>query len=182
MNHPLIIGDKQIYYPTLEYPEWKALNNSLSKGIIINVIDILNLLDYSHNKKSIIKSTKDAIYKYKLQELYWYISHIDNPFTYNFILDRVEHIDRQNKYYDSIEVPKEVKTKTKTKKRTKNKYYKNVVKNIFTGEIEYDYVNPITGDKISSKDPNLDKELNRKQKKQKVTSIPLDAMTFSFDI
>jgi len=180
MIAPLIIDNGYIIeYPDLEYTYWKSLNNGL-KYLVKTIKSIIWDISYYCNKGSIIESTKNIMYKHKLRELYWYLLHLDNQFEYNRYINIINTIHSNNSYYDSIIVEK-VKVNTKYKpKGIKNRYYKNIVRNLFTDEYEYDYINPITNDKISSKDPNLGKILNKVKSKRH--SVDLSSMTYSFNI
>lgn len=179
----LIITEQiQISYPDLDFIHWRSLN-SLMIDIIKAIEYRFNLINiYDFNYKGFIESIKDYSYRLSCEEIYWLLLHIDNPFTYNTILNKFSNILINN--YNNYLNKEETKNITIKNTKPKNKFYRTKQKNLFTNEIEYDYINPITKEKVSSKDPNLENELNKKQKKvknNKVSTISLDMMTFNFN-
>lgn len=184
---PIIVKDLQltINYPDVDCILYRNLVNNLNKGVINCLENILKDIKLINKNNNHIKDIYSYAYVNILERYYWYLLHIDNYILYNEYLDKliVQHKININDFNNNIQTETIIKTKKKSYNTRKNVYVKHIVRNIFTGAVEYEYINHKTEDKIISDNPNLLETLNAKPKKEKkktYTSIPLSSMTFSF--
>lgn len=172
MNQLIVENNILINYPDIDAIKWRNFSDELNKNLYKAIEDRIKYINISIYDNPCIKDINSYHYVHTLEDLYWFLLHINNPFIYNYYFNLIINIHKQNIYDFNNQIPIEEIKKTKKNSNTKqrkiaNKYKLTVVRNIFTGETEYEYYNPVTEDKIISDNPNLLSELNTKKKKEK---------------
>lgn len=190
MVSPIIDIDNNfsVNYPYLEFDDYRSLAAKLNKSITDILDDIIFILDITRfDYHGAINSPYCYTYVKYCENYYWYLLKVDNQLLYNHYVNKLIKTHKDNvEFYNTKD--KEAKEERKANKNTKkhkvrNQYYRDIKRNLFTGEEEYEYYNPKTGDSFYSDNPNLLDELNAKpkrSKKDKDSGVPLSAMTFKF--
>lgn len=168
----------------MTYDDWRFLNSKLiNKTPEENCEELLRW--HSAAKRGLNFETDYTTSNYEKSfkiPFTYFLSHVENPFSYNRLYNTFLKVLEENIIIKDISVelesiPKPKKTKTKTKKKVVNKYYRVETRDIF-GVVTYNYINPKTGDSFYSPDPDLLEELNKPRTTNRTVS--LDDMTFSF--
>lgn len=172
---------------SIDYFKWIRLKQFKNDNDVINIlydiiIDLNCEIIYDYGRPM---TTSSFSYNDKISEYFYYLNKLNNHILYNKYLDRLitRHIDNIIFEYLNPVAPV-IKTKSK-KKKVKNEFVKFKSKDLFTGEDNFIYENPKTGEKIISSDGNLLEELNKKKKKEKrikEIGVPISAMMFNFNI
>lgn len=188
-----------IYYPTVDYLDWKYLINNIN-DIEKELESLLAKLDIKLKScnpkfaKTKIITIDSFVYQNYINNYYWYLLHIDNPFKYNYYFNKLITLHEQNvKLHErTLEleaiIQKEKKTRSSAKSyKPTNKWFREDKVDLFTGKTTYYYYNPKTNESFTSDDPNKLEELNAKKvkvkkiKEPKDSKVPLSAMTFNFN-
>lgn len=172
---PIKIDDNNyIYYPDLDIETYRNINADLYHGAENALRKRIKTINLRAKQNYNIEEVSSYRYNNNLSYCYWYLLHITNPYIYNYYLNEIINIhktnlyDLSNKVFYKEENTKKRKTDNNTRKsKPKNKYVKHPIRNIITGEVEYEYINYATGDKIISSDDRLLDSLNAKPKRQK---------------
>lgn len=186
--HP--INEQESLLIIKENLDYKTITNTINfknDNDIINQLNyLLKCIDctiiYDCGPNCIIDS-----YSYnEYISLYWYyIKYLKNQILYNQYLDKLikRHIDNII-FTVCTDKPKIKKKEPIKKKKVKNEFIRQETRDIFTGEISYQYVNLKTNEIINSKDENLLEELNSKNKKKSKKEskiVPMFGITFNFN-
>lgn len=173
-------------YYNIDYKDWLNIDNIKSDKDLINKLNyLLKCLDctiiYDFGRNCILNS---PLYELRSSEYYYYLLKFKNQILYNLYIDKYIKQHNKNILFD-FHNPICVEPKKK-KPKAKKGFIKQESRDLFSGEITYQYVNLSTNEIITSNDPNLLETLNKpkvrikKEKVTKVTSVPLSSMTFNF--
>ena len=172
-------------YYNINYKDWLNIDDIKSDNDLINKLNyLLKYLDctivYNFGRNCILNSN---LYELISSEYYYYLLKFKNQILYNLYIDKYIEQHNKNILFD-FHNPICVELKKK-KPKIKKGFIKQESRDLFSGEITYQYVNLSTNEIITSDDPNLLETLNKpkvriKKKVTKVTSVPLSSMTFNF--
>lgn len=142
------------------------------------LISILKDIDMSKTISSMLPCTLDSVrYNSSLSEYIYYLEHSVNQLNYNYWIDVLIQRHIMNIIIERNFVPPTIQ-KTKDKKliskkdNLKNMFYRRQTFNLFSEEPEYEYINPKTGEIVTSTDPNLCDKLNAELEKMKNKNKP----------
>lgn len=137
------------------------------------LIKILKDLDLSKTCNGMLLYTIDSVrYSSLMSEYIYYLEHSINQLEYNHWIDVLIQRHLMNIVIEKNFVPPTIK-KSKDKNlidRTgnlKNMFYKRKVLSLFDEPPQYEYINPKTGEIITSDNPNLCDKLNEEIDKLK---------------
>lgn len=104
-------------------------------------------------------------YESALSEYIFYVKQFNNHLKWNEWIDKLLLFHACNLVYEKDYIPpvqpKQKKPKNKNSKpKPKNEFYRRQTFDLFTGAPIYEYVNPRTGEMITSDNPNLATKLN----------------------
>ena len=173
-------------YYNINYKDWLNIDDIKSDNDLINKLNyLLKCLDctivYDFGRNCILNSN---LYELISSEYYYYLLKFKNQILYNLYIDKYIEQHNKNILFD-FHNPVCVEPKKK-KPKAKKGFIKQESRDLFSGEITYQYINLSTNETITSDDPNLLETLNKpkvrikKEKVTKVTSVPLSSMTFNF--
>lgn len=189
------ITDKQenliLDYPDIDYFYWRTHDYGDDDSIVSKLDNILEELDCTREyNDSRICMTNYGIYRFLLRDYIYYLTKLQNQFTYNEYIDKViaRHIDNLIYEYKHPVIKSKLvkKTRRNTRKNTKSNTWVRIgsTADMYDGHIEYAFYNNKTKETVYNIDPDYDKVLNAKKTKAKPKSkaagISLDSMTFSF--
>lgn len=130
------------------------------------LIKILKDLDLSKTCSGMLICTTDSVrYSSLISEYIYYLEHSINQLEYNHWIDVLIQRHLMNIVIEKNFVPPTIK-KSKDKNlidktgNLKNMFYKRQVLSLFDENPQYEYINPKTGEIITSDNPNLCDKLN----------------------
>lgn len=142
------------------------------------LVSILKDLDMSRTISGMLPCTLDSVrYSSSMSEYIYYLEHTINQLNYNHWIDVLIQRHIMNIIIERNFVPPVIQ-KTKDKKliskkdNLKNMFYRRQTFDLFTEEAKYEYINPKTGEIVTSSDPNLCDKLNEELEKIKNKNKP----------
>lgn len=187
-----INGNKEDYIIkdwNIDYATFKTIRDfKTDEDICIILDDICKDIDCTREiKGQRVCMTTYPIYVMKLQQYAWYLNHLQNQILYNKYYNIITKIHQNNIDFENNNPYIPIINKKVRKQKVLNKFFKTTTYDIFTGDVIYEYENPKTGERITSKDGDLLEKLNApkcKKVKQSVSKdkkcVPMKFMTYKF--
>lgn len=193
-NNPISNTEESFFididFVLVNYDSWKTDLYTLYVG---NIYDKLNEYLKDLDCTRIYKSGRPMMiaynsYKITMAKFFKLLYKIPGYSIYNEYVDKLINRHIENILFEfNNPLIKKKPTNSKKQKALPNKWIKAVTNDIFTGEERYIYENLKTGETITSGNPNLLEELNKKKEKKKKldkivpqTDLSLNYISFSF--
>ena len=193
-NNPISNTEESFFididFVLVNHDSWKADLYTLYVG---NIYDKLNEYLKDLDCTRIYKSGRPMMiaynsYKITMAKFFKLLYKIPGYSIYNEYVDKLINRHVENILFEfNNPIVKKKPTNSKKQKDKPNKWIKATTNDIFTGEERYIYENLKTGETITSGNPNLLEELNKKKEKKKKldktvpqTDLSLNYISFSF--
>lgn len=193
-NNPISNTEESFFididFVLVNYDSWKT---DLYTLYVENIYDKLNEYLKDLDCTRIYKSGRPMMiaynsYKITMAKFFKLLYKIPGYSIYNEYVDKLINRHIENILFEfNNPLVKKKPTNSNKQKALPNKWIKATTNDIFTGEERYIYENLKTGETITSGNPNLLEELNKKKEKKKKldkvvpqTDLSLNYISFSF--